>query len=433
MNILRLMVDVFGSLCELVIINYFFTSLMSKPFVSARIFYIVNSLCLVLLSATTLIPEFQWIIPFLNFALIYLLSFHYRKKWNIKIFFSIILYILFAFSEVAVGTLLVFVADMDIGNVQDDFSMYVIGVLASKLMVFLLVKILGYKKLHVYKNMPPKVFLGLMLTPISSIVAIYTIGINLRYYEGWLIMLIVFGESILLCISNFFVFYLFENQMKIEQTKAKLSFTEKQIDLQIDYYNDMSRRQSEIRTLSHNLKHYLSGLWGFMQEGNWGEAKLCIESVLEDLMKSDSVFDTGHPAIDAILKLKKQRMDDLNIRFDPYIALSEKITVDVLDLCVILGNGLDNAIEACEKLSYGQERYIRLVVNLQSKYISIAIENPTYQPELSDHFPTTTKSDNFYHGLGLESIRALTDKYDGSLIVGAANHVFKLAAIVKNG
>ncbi|MDR1156876.1 MAG: GHKL domain-containing protein [Oscillospiraceae bacterium] len=430
---LKLIVDVFGVLCELVIIRYFFTSLMDKPIVSADFFYIINGACLILLSITTLIPDFQWVALFSNFALIYSLSFLFRKKWYVKIFFSVILYILFAFSEAIVGALSVLITNIDIGNVQDDFLVYTMGLLASKLLVFFFIKIIGYLRPGVYKNMPLKVFLGLMLTPISSIVAIYTIGINLQHYEGWQIMMLVLSSAILLCISNFFVFYLFENQMESEQTKAKLVFAEKQISLQINYYKDMSQRQSEIRKLSHDMKHYLSGLLGFIQEENWSEAKLHIERAVADLADSDSVFDTGHPAVDAILRLKKKRMDSLNIRFDSYIALPKQISVDVLDLCVILGNGLDNAMEACEKLSDEQERYIRLAVRLQTKYISIAIENPTDKLEKYNKSMRTTKSDHFYHGLGLESIRSLTDKYDGSLSIDAANHVFKLAVMVKNG
>jgi len=104
-----------------------------------------------------------------------------------------------------------------------------------------------------------------------------------------------------------------------------------------------------------------------------------------------------------------------------------------LDLCVILGNGLDNAIEACAKLPAGKERYVRLTVNIQSKYISIGIENPTDHLKLSEEMLKTTKQDNFYHGLGLESIRTLTDKYDGNFDVNVFDSVFSLAAIVKNG
>jgi len=69
---------------------------------------------------------------------------------------------------------------------------------------------------------------------------------------------------------------------------------------------------------------------------------------------------------------------------------------------------------------------------LQSRYISIAIENPIDQIVSPVGFLKTTKSDNFYHGLGLESIRSLTEKYDGSFSVDASSHVFKLAVMVKN-
>jgi len=425
---LKLVADVFGVLCELIIIRYYFTHLMNEPIISKRLFYILNGICLLLMTATTLIPNNQWILPVSNFVFLYLLSFLFRKKWYVRLFFSVILYLICAISEAAIGVLLVFLTQMNIGDVRDDFLMYVIGLLTSKILVFLLIKILGYKRLGVYKSMPARVFAGLLLTPISSIVAMYTIFINLRYYVGWQIMLIVLITSILLCVSNFFVFYLFENQIKTERTKAKLALAERQIH----YYGEMSRRQSEIRVLSHDMKNYMTGLWGFAEKGNLDETKRCIEKISTKLETAGSAFDTGHLAVDAILQSKKQGMDDLQVRFDAFIALPKQISVDELDLCVILGNGLDNAMEACAKLPEGQERYIRLTVNVQSTYISVSIENPTDKAEISTERLKTTKPDSFYHGLGLESMRAVTDKYDGILNAGASHHVFKLAAMLKN-
>lgn len=245
-------------------------------------------------------------------------------------------------------------------------------------------------------------------------------------------MLIVLCTSVLSCVSNFFVFYLFEHQIKYEQTKVKLAFAEKQIAFQADYYKDMSQRQLAVRTLSHDMKNYMSGLMGIIQEGNLNEASCRIGEIIEKIKSADSVFETGHSALDAILQIKKHNMDNLNIRFDTFIALPEHLSVDVLDLCVILGNGLDNAIEAVAKLTQDQDRYIRLVVKAKFKYISIGIENPTEHTNFSKGIPKTTKSDGFYSGLGLDSIQALTAKYDGTLNVSVSNKIFELAAMVKN-
>jgi len=66
----------------------------------------------------------------------------------------------------------------------------------------------------------------------------------------------------------------------------------------------------------------------------------------------------------------------------------------------------------------------------EHKYIFIGIENPTSQ--ITGKFPKTSKPDSFYHGLGLKSIKAVTDKYDGSFEVSSLENVFRLSAMVKN-
>ena len=432
MSIMRLTADAFGVLCELVIISYVFKHMMKDIRVTKRIYYLVNCICLFLLTLVTLLPDNRLVMPLSNFAVVILLSFLFRNKWYIKLFIALVLSALFVLSEIIVGTLLVAITHIEISGMQEEFLSYIIGLLASKLLLFLLIKVLIFRKLDLYADMRWRSLLGLMLTPISGIVAMYAIGISLMHYEGQSLMLIVLATSILLCISDYFVFYLFENLIRSEQAKAKLAFAEKQIGFQVEYIKDMSQRQSEIRTLSHDMKHYMAGLWGFIKGGNSGEASDFIEKIMTELKKADSVFDTGYPALDAILRLKKQRMDSSSIRLDSFITLPGQISVNVMDLCVIIGNGLDNAIEACENLQIHGDKYIRLRLKVQEKYISISIENPSDLIAASDGPLKSTKVDAQNHGLGLESMRAVTRKYDGSLSVSCKDHVFKLAAMMKN-
>ena len=426
MDGLKLAVDGIGVLFSLVIAIYYFTSLLGEPIVLNKTRFAVYGACIIILTAATLLPNRHIFLPVLNIGLLFLLSFLFRKKWHIRLFYTFLLSILFLISEEFVVAILVFVTSLDVESLQDNILLYIVGLIASRLLMFLLVKIIWLRKSNVYSNIPTSAFIGLILTPISSFAAIATLGISLMYQEGRQVMLVLLCTSVLLCISNFFVFYIFDNQMKSEHTKTALSVAEKQIE----YYKDMSRRQSEIRVLSHDIKHFMSGLWGYINEGKLDEANQCIEDIITGLKNADSIYDTGHSALDAVLHAKKLDMDKYNIRFDLFVSLPEQLSVNVIDLCIILGNGLDNAIEACAKLSGDLQRYIRLNMRTEHKYIFIGIENPTSQ--ITGKFPKTSKPDSFYHGLGLKSIKAVTDKYDGSFEVSSLENVFRLSAMVKN-
>jgi len=425
---LKLVADAFGVLCSMVIIKHYFTNQLEELLVTKRVFYMISAACMVVLSVATLFPNRHMFLPLLNFSFVFLISFLFRKKWHIRFFYSILLSVFFLLAEEFVGAIMVLATRISIEGVPDNLLLYITGLLTSRLIVFLLVKIMVYRKSDIYRNMQTNVFIGLILTPISSIAAIAVIAISLISHEGQPVMLALLCTTIFLCVSNYFVFYLFENQMKNEHIKASLAVAKKQID----NYKEMSRRQTEIRMLSHDIKHLLSGVWGYINERKFSEANQCIKGIITNLEKADSVYDTGHSAIDAILHSKKQDMDKLDIRFDMFTALPEQIYVDAIDLCVILGNGLDNAIEACAKLPDEHIRFIRLNIKAEHKYIFIGIENPTNQDFDRNQIPKTTKPDNFYHGLGLASIRAVTDRYDGNLSVSVTEHVFSLAAMVKN-
>ena len=103
--------------------------------------------------------------------------------------------------------------------------------------------------------------------------------------------------------------------------------------------------------------------------------------------------------------------------------------INTVDLYAILGNALDNAIEAVEKFRQQEMRQIDVLIHRQQSFLVIQILNPipsdssfVYEEEL----PVTTKGDRQYHGFGLRSMRYLVKKYDGCLTVGTEDGCFSL-------
>jgi len=427
------MVDILGAVFEVVIIHYYFTYLTKASAISQKSIYVLYSLYVLIMASATQINNIHFLLPLIGFSLDFFISFTFSGKWYFKLFFSAVLVVIFMLTEITISSIQMFLTQMDMRNIQSALPAYMVGVFASKLLAFLLVKVLGFNRLDVYEKISMRVFLGLMLTPMTSIIAMYYIIINNAYYnQNPLAVPIAIGTSVLLCISNFFVFYIFENQVKSEQIKVKLSFAEKQIEQQTIYYRELSHRQVEVRTLSHDMKHYLSGIWGYLQDGNHDEAIRGMEKLTTFLQNAVSSFDTGHPAIDAILSVKKQGMDALGIHFDTSIILPPQISVDPLDLCVVLGNALDNAVNACEKFDDPDQQFIRLNISTHPRYLSISIENPVRENDLPSTFFQADKSAVYSHGLGLESIRSIVSRYDGSVTPLFSDGLFRLSAMMKN-
>jgi len=432
MNLMKLAIDFVGVVLEILIIQQMFLYLLRGRRVGRLYAYLLCVGFVIVMTAATSIENNYYFLPFLNLAFIFVISLTFLGKWGMRFFLSVLLLLLLVLTEMIIGAILVFATQTDMVDIQGNTALYMVGVFASKLLLFLLVKVIGYKKLDTYRHMSFWAFLGLMLTPISSTIAMYVMGAQIHNYRGNQPMVLVLSASALLIIANIFAFYLYERQLENEYAKMKLAFAEKQIKLQMEHYSELSGQQLAIRKLSHDMKNSLAGILGMLEHGSYEAAADRLKKLSGTAEQNTSLFDTGYPAIDALLASKHQAAQEKQIEMDSHIALPPQMRVDALDLCILLGNALDNAIEASEKIADEAKRGIRLHIGSSDKYISIRLENGTVDAA-SDGNRATSKADRNTHGFGLDSIRAIAARYDGSVKVVHADSIFCLTVLAKCG
>ena len=105
--------------------------------------------------------------------------------------------------------------------------------------------------------------------------------------------------------------------------------------------------------------------------------------------------------------------------------------MDVMDICSIFGNALDNAIESVEKLEDVNRRLIRVAVFAQDNFLMIRVENYFETPvKLKNGEFATTKANKLYHGYGIKSIRYTADKYGGSVSITTEDRWFHLRVLI---
>lgn len=127
------------------------------------------------------------------------------------------------------------------------------------------------------------------------------------------------------------------------------------------------------------------------------------------------LFDTGNGIADALLT-DKQRIAASNNTSIIFHGSIPQNGLAPTDLCVILGNTVDNALEACEKLPSGIQRTVSITCNCSSGFLFLSIQNPTMEKvPVHDNRVATTKSDKTLHGFGLLSLHSVVKKYDGSV------------------
>ncbi|MGN0462104.1 MAG: sensor histidine kinase [Ruminococcus sp.] len=185
-----------------------------------------------------------------------------------------------------------------------------------------------------------------------------------------------------------------------------------QNDLLEKHYNEVENMYRQMRGWRHDYKNHIATMKIHLEQGNYELLGNYLNELNRDLTTVDTVLKTGNVMVDAILNSKISLAQSKNISVDATATVPEKIRVSDTDICVIIGNLLDNAIEACVKLEDCDKRFIRIYIGLLINQLYISVSN-SVGGEIKKQGKTyfTTKNEN--HGFGLKRIDKIVSKYGG--------------------
>lgn len=235
--------------------------------------------------------------------------------------------------------------------------------------------------------------------------------------------------SVGLLISNFFVLYLFEHMTRQSEIINNQKIFEQQLKSQSKHFDEILFTQNQIRKFKHDLSNHLTALAGYFKTNNYNEGIEYLEKMEASLKESNNHISTGNIALDAIIGTKQLLAESKGISFTSHLQLYAGIKIEPLDLCVIFGNALDNAIEACEKIEDAEKHIaIHIVYNKDSLICKISNSCiPNDKIILS-----TTKKDTQNHGFGLGNIKSALSHYNHVFNTKQENSEFILSFVIFN-
>lgn len=185
-----------------------------------------------------------------------------------------------------------------------------------------------------------------------------------------------------------------------------------QSDLLATHYAEVENMYRQTRGWRHDYRNHIQILKNYAELGDLEAVKNYLNELADDLNTVDLALKTGNKMTDVILnsKISLAKSKQIRVKADAHVPVS--LSIAEIDLCIILGNLFDNAIEACMQLPI-EERMIRVYMDMKNTQLYISFTNTTAQRKQkkeNGRFQTTKGKG---HGYGLVRIDTIIDRYQG--------------------
>ncbi len=195
--------------------------------------------------------------------------------------------------------------------------------------------------------------------------------------------------------------------------EARLS--EKHIYTQEVHYKELQVRVEEARKTRHDMKHYISAVNHYIEcDDKEGLREFCKELSEKNAVDRKALPYTGNMALDGVIYDYMSRCFESGIEFT-YSGTVRDCTIDSMDVCVLIGNALENAYTACRELAVGEGR-INLMCKSEDKLLTIVVQN-TFDGkiELTDDDQLISRKRGDRIGVGMLSMKSVCDRYGGMM------------------
>ena len=191
------------------------------------------------------------------------------------------------------------------------------------------------------------------------------------------------------------------------------------------YYAEVENMYTKMRGWRHDYRHHIQAMKVHAANGEYDEIDRYLDMLDDDLTNVETVIRTGNRMADAILNSKLSMAAQKQIQVKAEARIPVNLTVSELDMCIIIGNLLDNAMDACMELPV-EDRLIRIYMEMKGNYLYLSMLN-TAGGKKKNSF-ATTKGEG--HGLGLSRIDAIVEKYGGYIKRASEDHAFSTEVLL---
>lgn len=191
------------------------------------------------------------------------------------------------------------------------------------------------------------------------------------------------------------------------------------------HYEEVEHMYAKMRGWRHDYRHHIQTMKVHAANGEYEEIAKYLDMLDDDLTNVETVIKTGNRMADAILnsKLSVATKNGITVKAEAKIPVS--LTVSELDLCIIIGNLLDNAIDACMELPV-EKRLIRIYMEMKGNFLYLALTNTSGGKKKTNFYSTKGEG----HGFGISRMDAVVEKYGGYITRASEDEAFSTEVLL---
>lgn len=226
------------------------------------------------------------------------------------------------------------------------------------------------------------------------------------------------------------IYYIVAKTLQESDQNAQLRTANHQLELQTIQYESLHERIMETRKANHDLRHHITAMSSYLEKEDYESLKAYFKAFSRHLPGSSSMVYTQHSSTNMVLAYFAQVAHDNRIRFDVRMDIPATLRVSDNDLTVLLGNLVENAIEACCSQTQG-ERIIRICGQQSGDTLLFTIDNTYDNPIRINTSGVYMSSKHSGEGIGIESARSIAKRLGGYLDVTQQDGYFCVSIVIR--
>lgn len=265
-------------------------------------------------------------------------------------------------------------------------------------------------------------YFNFILILLGSIILVEVLA-NVKGNYEWILI----GLSAV-CLINVSTFYLYDKVNKVYRETLVSKVMEEQIMMYKNQSALMKQSQENIRSLWHDMKNHLLLLDTYINQGEYDKASQYIKNIQNYIYVPGQYVNSGNQEVDAILNYRLGKAEKMGCQIETKLKVPDSSFMSDFDLNMLLGNLLDNALEALER---AKKKYLSVEIKYEKGILVIRICN-SFDGTIkhSGNGFVTRKQDRENHGWGLRNVEQIVKKYEGEEMIQTEDSIFKTSVIL---